>query len=193
MFTTPAADQIAPGVRKARMGKREVTVTPDPPSAKPLWCNALAQTSPFRRGNETMRVDPLLPRAEKLTIVPYQLGDTKIAETQPDESKTQHEECGKKAQPNGAKEAVSKPTFLSARLTGAKSSHWRELVFRDYDLASRFAGWARRQHDPTLSDRSFNYPECYPNGASLVPFRKTEDDCEPPQSSSEPSGQAKNE
>jgi hypothetical protein len=52
-------------------------------------------------------------------------------------------------------------------------AQFRNLVFTDYDQASKFAGWVRRNEGASLSNRCFNYPE----GASLVPVRITEDEC----------------
>jgi hypothetical protein len=55
----------------------------------------------------------------------------------------------------------------------AQGRPFRELVFTDYGQASKLAGWVRRHSGEPLSGRKFNYPP----GASLVPFRKTWDEC----------------
>jgi hypothetical protein len=51
---------------------------------------------------------------------------------------------------------------------------FRELAFTDYLEASQLAGWVRRNRGAQIGTRILNYPA----GASLVPFRKTEDECD---------------
>jgi hypothetical protein len=43
-----------------------------------LRCNSPGRISRFRSGNETVRVDPLVSRAEKLTLVLEAIGDDKV-------------------------------------------------------------------------------------------------------------------
>jgi hypothetical protein len=72
---------------------------------------------------------------------------------------------------NDQKNANGRVQILGARLTGGQ---YRALVFADYDQASKLASWVRQRSGRPLKDRSFNYPD----GASLVPWKLTEDECD---------------
>ena len=60
---------------------------------------------------------------------------------------------------------------LGTRLTGGP---YRALVFTDYDQASKLASWVRQRSGKPLNGRSFNYPD----GASLVPWKPTGNECD---------------
>jgi hypothetical protein len=71
------------------------------------------------------------------------------------------------------------PTDGKIRLLGARaddSSSYRELVFTDFRQASAVARWERTHADITVSHLHFNYAK---EGGSLVPIRKTDNDCKP--------------
>jgi hypothetical protein len=72
---------------------------------------------------------------------------------------------------NDQKNADGRVQVLGTRLAGGQ---YRALVFTDYDQASKLASWVRQRSGRPLKDRSFNYPE----GASLVPWKMTEDECD---------------
>jgi hypothetical protein len=50
---------------------------------------------------------------------------------------------------------------------------WRDLVFTDYSQASTFVHWLRTARAAKLPPLEFDYD----NGASLVPFKNTVDEC----------------
>jgi hypothetical protein len=71
------------------------------------------------------------------------------------------------------------PTDHKTLLLGARvddSSPYRELVFTDFRQASAVTRWARTHPGTTISHLTLNYAD---QGGSLVPIRKTDNDCKP--------------
>ncbi len=114
----------------------------------------LLRRADAQRDVEIVSADDVAPAVWHIQILPGETGVTDAAKA-----------ATKDAQDSAAGK------LLQARV---EDGAWRDIVFTDYGEASRLAHWLRNKYKSKLGVLNFNYP----HGASLVPFKVTNNDCD---------------